>query len=164
MRVARPLRRDRQAVELARQTDGEVADVDHLLHFAQPFLQDLAGLERDERAESRLAARSSSPNRRTSSPRRGAGTDRHSLKAAAARATAAVTSVGECIGICGDPGTVDRGVHLERPGHDFRVGETQTVEQGLLIHGAPLMSGLRLAYWTATRPSTFRIGSDVGRR
>ena len=49
--VARPLRRDRQAVELARQADREVADVDHLLHFAEAFLQDLAGLEGDQRAE-----------------------------------------------------------------------------------------------------------------
>jgi hypothetical protein len=46
--VARPLRGDGQAVELAGEADGEVADVDHLLHFAQAFLQDLAGLDRDQ--------------------------------------------------------------------------------------------------------------------
>ena len=42
---------ERQAVELARQADREVADVDHLLHFAQAFGGDLAGLERDQPAE-----------------------------------------------------------------------------------------------------------------
>ena len=42
---------DGQAVELARQADREVADVDHLLHFAEAFGGDLAGFERDEAAE-----------------------------------------------------------------------------------------------------------------
>ncbi|MCY1431553.1 hypothetical protein D9M71_475250 [compost metagenome] len=42
--VAGTLGGDGQAVELARQADGEVADVDHFLHFAQAFLGDLAGL------------------------------------------------------------------------------------------------------------------------
>ena len=75
--VAGPLGGDREAVELARQADREVADVDHLLHFAEALRHDLAGLERDQRAERLLAAaRSSSPSRRTSSPRRGAGTSR----------------------------------------------------------------------------------------
>ena len=37
-----PLRGDRAAVELARETDGEVADVDHLLHLAEALLRDLA--------------------------------------------------------------------------------------------------------------------------
>ena len=46
-----PLGRDGQAVELARQTDGVVADVDHLLHLAEALGDDLAGLERDEPAE-----------------------------------------------------------------------------------------------------------------
>ncbi len=44
-------RGDRQAVELARQADGEVADVDHLLHFAEAFAGDLAGLDGDEAAQ-----------------------------------------------------------------------------------------------------------------
>ena len=44
--VPRPLRGDRQAVELARQADREVADVDHLLHFAVALGADLAHLER----------------------------------------------------------------------------------------------------------------------
>ena len=42
------LRRDGEAVELARQADREVADVDHLLHLAEAFLQDLAALQRHE--------------------------------------------------------------------------------------------------------------------
>ncbi len=50
------LGRDRAAEELAREADGEVADVDHLLHLAEALLGDLAGLERDERAERLLLA------------------------------------------------------------------------------------------------------------
>jgi hypothetical protein len=42
---------DGQAVQLARQTDGEIADVDHFLHFAQAFGGDLAGLKRHQRAQ-----------------------------------------------------------------------------------------------------------------
>ena len=49
--VPRPLGGDRQAVELAREADREVADVDHLLHLAVSFRADLAHLERDEVAE-----------------------------------------------------------------------------------------------------------------
>ena len=40
--VAWSLRGDGQAVELTRQANCKVADVDHFLHFAQPFLGDLA--------------------------------------------------------------------------------------------------------------------------
>ena len=40
-----------QAVELARQAEGEIADVDHLLDFAQALLEDLAGLEGDQAPE-----------------------------------------------------------------------------------------------------------------
>lgn len=42
---------EREAVELAREADREVADVDHFLHLARAFGRDLAGLERDEAAE-----------------------------------------------------------------------------------------------------------------
>ena len=49
--MVRPLRLNRQAVEHARLADGEIADVDHLLHFAFAFGDDFAGLERDELAE-----------------------------------------------------------------------------------------------------------------
>jgi hypothetical protein len=82
----------REAVELARQADREVADVDHFLHFARAFGRDLAGLQRDEAAQVALGARSSSPSSRTSSPRRGAGTLRQALKAAWARPMVPVAS------------------------------------------------------------------------
>ena len=49
--VLRALAVHRQAVELPRQADREVAHVDHLLHFAQALGEDLAGLERDEPPE-----------------------------------------------------------------------------------------------------------------
>ena len=42
---------DRQAVELARQAHGKVADVDHLLHFAQAFGGNLARLQRHQAAQ-----------------------------------------------------------------------------------------------------------------
>ncbi len=46
-----PLGSDCQPVKLAAQAHGEVADVDHLLHFAQALLQDLARLQRHQRAQ-----------------------------------------------------------------------------------------------------------------
>ena len=49
--VAGPLGGDGEAVELAREAEGEVADVDHLLHFAAALLEDLAGLEGHQAAE-----------------------------------------------------------------------------------------------------------------
>src|SRR5208282_6056018 len=45
------LGRDGEAVELAGEADGEVADVNHLLHFAFAFGEDLAGFECDEAPE-----------------------------------------------------------------------------------------------------------------
>ncbi len=52
--VARPLGGDREAEQLPRQADGQVADVDHLLDLAQALGADLAGLDGDQRAEVRL--------------------------------------------------------------------------------------------------------------
>ena len=49
--MVRTFRRDRQAVELARQADGEIADVDHLLDLAEALRQDLARLDRHEHGE-----------------------------------------------------------------------------------------------------------------
>ena len=49
--VRRTLGRDGQAVELAGQADGEVANVDHLLHLALAFRGDLADLDGDQLAE-----------------------------------------------------------------------------------------------------------------
>ena len=46
--VPRTLGRDGQAVQLARETHGEVADVDHLLHLAVSLGADLAHLERHQ--------------------------------------------------------------------------------------------------------------------
>ena len=47
--VLRALRVHGQAVQHARLADGEVGDVDHLLHFAVAFGLDLAVLQRDQR-------------------------------------------------------------------------------------------------------------------
>ena len=52
--VAGALGGDDKAVQLPREPDGEIADVDHLLHFAQTLRDDFADLERDEGAESLL--------------------------------------------------------------------------------------------------------------
>ena len=40
-----------QAVQLAGKADGEIGHVDHLLHFALAFGEDLTHFESDERAE-----------------------------------------------------------------------------------------------------------------
>ena len=45
---------DGQPVELPRQADREVADIDHLLHLAKALLDDLADLERHQRAQRSL--------------------------------------------------------------------------------------------------------------
>ncbi len=54
--MTRALGRDRAAVQLAREADREVADVDHLLHLAETLLRDLPDFQRDERAERLLLA------------------------------------------------------------------------------------------------------------
>jgi hypothetical protein len=50
-RVPGPLRVHREPVQHARLPHREVGDVDRLLHLAQPLLQDLAHLERDQLAQ-----------------------------------------------------------------------------------------------------------------
>ncbi len=49
--VARTFGGDRLAVELTRQSDGELADVDHLLHLAEGLRGDLPRLDRDQRGD-----------------------------------------------------------------------------------------------------------------
>ena len=49
--MARTLGSDGETVQLAREADGEVADVDHLLHFAEALGDDLPDLERHQRAQ-----------------------------------------------------------------------------------------------------------------
>ena len=49
--MPRPFGGDGEPVDLAREPDCEVADVDHLLHFAEPLRNDLSGLEGHDRAE-----------------------------------------------------------------------------------------------------------------
>ena len=52
--VTWPLAGDRQAVQLARQADGEVTDVDHLLDLTETLGADLPGLDRHQLTELRL--------------------------------------------------------------------------------------------------------------
>ncbi len=66
---------DGQAVKLPRQADGEIADVDHLLHLAAAFGRDLAGLDRDQAAErilrgAQILAEQRGPARRGAAPER----------------------------------------------------------------------------------------------
>ena len=51
-----PFRLDRQAIELARKSNREIADVDHLLDLAQALRSDLADFERDQPAERGLVS------------------------------------------------------------------------------------------------------------
>ena len=46
--VAKPFRCDGQPVQLPRQTDGKITDIDHFLHFASAFGRDFARLYRDQ--------------------------------------------------------------------------------------------------------------------
>ena len=76
--VAGPLGGHRPAVELARQPDREVADVDHLLDLAARLGGDLADLEADQRGEVVLVlGEQLGPPLHQSAPRAGAGTLRH---------------------------------------------------------------------------------------
>ena len=111
---------DGQAVELARQADREVADVDHLLHFAQAFLQRSCRPRASPAARGRpCAARSSSPSRRTSSPRRGAGHVAPRLERGAARGRSRRRRRRPRSGRAGDHLAGDRRAHLE-VGHRSR--------------------------------------------
>ena len=49
--MTRPLRLDREAIEHPGLTDGEIADIDHLLHLAFAFGDDFSRLERHELTE-----------------------------------------------------------------------------------------------------------------
>src|SRR4029077_13350632 len=49
--VTRSFRLNCQAVEHARLANGEIADVDHFLHFALALSDDFSSLERDQLAE-----------------------------------------------------------------------------------------------------------------
>jgi hypothetical protein len=76
--VARTLGMHGQAVELARETDRELADVDHFLHFAVALGLGLAHLQRDQRTQrvlvhaQRLGAQ---PDRLAAARRRGGAPD-----------------------------------------------------------------------------------------
>ena len=71
--VAWPLGRHRAPIELARQPDREVADVDRLLHLAEGLRADLAGLDRDQLGDVRLVLAQQLAQRLTNAPRTGAG-------------------------------------------------------------------------------------------
>ena len=47
---------DGEAIKLARQTHREVTDVDHLLHFAQTFLQNFSGFDGHQLAKRLLVS------------------------------------------------------------------------------------------------------------
>jgi hypothetical protein len=49
--VIGPFARNRQSIKLSRETDGEVAHVDHLLDFSESLAFDFSGLQRDEQAK-----------------------------------------------------------------------------------------------------------------
>src|ERR1039458_9995575 len=90
--MARALRGHRAALELPRQADREVADVDHLLDLTERFGRDLPGLDRDQLSDLGLVLCRSAPRRLTSAPRTGAGTVRQLVNAALAAAIAVSTS------------------------------------------------------------------------
>ena len=140
--VPRPLGSDREAVELAREAHGEVADVDHLLHFAVAFLQDLAGLDRNQPAERGLlraqflpeeAQQLAAARRRHAAPRperRGGGAD-------------LCLHVGRRIGAQHrELGAVDRRAASEVLSGVRREIDPQFLQEQFRIHGGSSSSGL----------------------
>ena len=79
-----------QPVQLARQADGELADVDHLLDLAEAFGADLAGLDRDQLAELGLVLTEQLTEPAHELPRTGAGVSRQTWNACSARPTASI--------------------------------------------------------------------------
>ena len=94
--MTRPFRGDGQPVELARQADGEIADIDHLLNFAAPFLENLSVLQGDETTQNilRCAQLLAEQADKLAPPRRGAGIVRQVLKAVVA--CAILASISAC--------------------------------------------------------------------
>jgi hypothetical protein len=107
--VARALGGNGQAIKLPAQPDGKIADVDHLLHFAQALGHDLAGLQRHQRAQiilgraqllAQKAHQFAPPRRRHRAPGRNASCDAAitaGMSAAAVTGTRAISapSMGE---------------------------------------------------------------------
>ena len=132
--MAGALRGDRQPVELAREADGEIADVDHLLNLAEPLLVDLAAFERHQAAQRLLAGPqllAEQPHEFAPARRRNAapGLER-GLRLADHR-----DHVGRLVR--DEPGerrTVDRRAHLQGPG--FKAGgvETACFEDFVVCH------------------------------
>ena len=92
--VAGTLAGDRQTVQLAAEPDGEVADVDHLLHLAECLALDLADLELNQRGRGRpCACAAATANWRINSPRSGPGVVRQAWNAVVAWSTAWSTDV-----------------------------------------------------------------------
>ena len=146
--VAGPLGSDHEAVQLARQADGEIADVDHLLHFAQALGDDLAGLERHQRAERLLrgaqflakqAHELAPPGRRNLAPGQeglvGGLDDRRHVG-------------GRRLFQARDLGAVDRRADGERAARKRRGRQTQALENVLAGHGWLILC-LSLAYRAA---------------
>ena len=125
-----------EAVDLARQADGEIADVDHFLHFAETLGDDLAGFEGDHRAERLLGgaqflaeqADEFAPARRRDVAPGGEG--------AFARATTAGMSESVVSRHAGDLRAVDRRAHDERAAAEIRRAKPARAKNVLAGHGS----------------------------
>ena len=136
--VARALGGDREAVELARQADREVADVDHLLHLAEALRAILPVSSVTSAPSASFSLRSSSPSSRTSSPRRGAGTSRQCSKAAVGRARSRHPCPRRRCAHVREQLAGDRGAHLEIAARQGAAIEAEPVENVIdCAHGAP---------------------------
>ena len=133
--VAGPLGGDREAVHLPREAHGEIADVDHLLHFAEALGDDLADLERHQRAERLLrgaqflakqADELAPPGRRDLAPG-----EEGLVRALDDRRHVG----GRRLSQARDLGAVDRRADGERAARKRRGRQTQALENVLAGHG-----------------------------
>ena len=159
--VAGPLGSDHEAMQLPREADGEIADVDHLLHFAQALGHDLADLERHQRAErllrgaqflSQQAHELAPPGRRNLAPGEeglvGGLDDRRHVG-------------GRRLFQARDLGAVDRRADGERAARKRRGRQTQALENVLAGHGWLILC-LSLAYRAARGGKAFFDPNSAG--
>ena len=132
--VAGALRGDDEAVQLPRQADGEIADVDHLLHFAQALGDDLADLERHERAERLLRGAQFLAKETHELAAPGRGNLAPGEKGVARPVDDRRHVVGRRLPDAGDLGPVDRRADGERAAAKLRRGQPRAFEHVFAGH------------------------------
>src|SRR5271169_3367900 len=147
--MAWALRGDGEPVQLPREADGEIADVDHLLHFAQALGYDLADLQGHEGAERILrGAQFLAEEAHELAP-----AGRRNLPPGEKGGAGAIDDRGHVgerrLPDAGDLGPVDRRADRERAAPKLRLGKARAFEHVLAGH------------WFSS--SAVRLASGAGR-